>query len=80
MHYWATDLRPGRNGNANQLKPYMPFSHDGNEEAAYWDPRNNPATWQHMVNFTMGLGLTQAMTNPNLPWEGNTFSGRVIQT
>ncbi len=76
MHYWATDLRPGRNGNANQLKPYMPFSHDGNEEAAYWDPRNNPATWQHMVNFTMGLGLTQAMTNPNLPWEGNTFSGR----
>jgi len=75
MHYWATDLRPGEDGKANKLKPYMPFKHDGDEEAAYWDPRNNPATWQHMVNFTMGLGLTQAMTDPKLPWEGNTFSG-----
>ncbi len=75
MHYWATDLRPGKDGNANRLKPFMPFDHDGDEKAAYWDPRNNPATWQHMVNFTMGLGLTQAMTDSKLPWEGNTFSG-----
>lgn len=75
MHYWATDLRTGSAGNANRLKPFMPFDHDGDEDAAYWDPRNNPATWQHMVNFTMGLGLTNAMTQPRLPWEGNTFSG-----
>ena len=75
MHYWATDLRPGEGGNANRLEPFIAAPNKNSEEAEYWDPRNNPATWQHMVNFTMGLGLTQAMTVPNLPWEGNTFAG-----
>ncbi len=24
----------------------------------FWNPNNDPATWQHMVNFNIGLGLT----------------------
>lgn len=68
MHYWATDLR----GNlANDVKPYMPFK-GPNEN---WDPRNNPATWQHMVNYTMGLGLSQSLQQSGLQWDGDTFSG-----
>ena len=73
MHYWATDLNPSL---ANNLSPYIPFK---NETAAtqYWDPRNDPATWQHMVNFTMGLGLTSALAQSGLEWdpEKGTFGG-----
>lgn len=68
MHYWATDLNPGL---ANEVKPYMPFK--GQNEN--WNPRNNPATWQHMVNYTMGLGLSQSLRQSGLHWDGDTFSG-----
>lgn len=68
MHYWATDLNTSLD---NDVKPYMPFK--GTNEN--WDPRNNPATWQHMVNYTMGLGLSKALDKEGLHWDGDTFSG-----
>ncbi len=71
MHYWATDLRTTL---PNKLTPYVPYSND-NANTQYWDPRNDPATWQHMVNFTMGLGLTRGLSEPGLEWEGSTFAG-----
>jgi type IV pilus assembly protein PilY1 len=63
MHYWATDLLTSGNGNANKLTPFMPAGTD------YWDPRNNPATWQHMVNFTVGLGLGAALQQEGIKWD-----------
>lgn len=75
MHYWATDLRPTL---ADELKPYI-HTRDSNADKQYWDPRNNPATWQHMVNFMMGLGLTEALDLPKLPWEGATHAGAGYQ-
>ncbi len=71
MHYWATDLRPGVD---NGVPAYIPFK-SGNENDDYWDPRNDPATWQHMVNFMMGLGLTESLNNASVPWGGGTFEG-----
>lgn len=71
MHYWATDLRPDLD---NELTAYTPFK-SGDATTDYWDPRNDPATWQHMVNFMMGLGLTEALNLPTLPWEGSTHKG-----
>ncbi|WP_339647945.1 pilus assembly protein [Halopseudomonas pelagia] len=71
MHYWATDLKPSLE---NKVSPYIPFK-SGNDTADYWDPRNNPATWQSMTNFIMGLGLTESLNNASIPWEGNTFQG-----
>lgn len=71
MHYWATDLNSNL---ANKISPYMPFK-SGSDTADYWDPRNNPATWQHMTNFVMGLGLTESLNNADIPWSGSTFSG-----
>lgn len=65
MHYWATDLRTGI---GNKVKPYIRYN-NANSNTEYWDPRNNPATWQHMVNFTVGLGLTGSLVEPNLLWE-----------
>lgn len=71
MHYWATDLQPSLE---NKVPPHIPYrNEDKNKE--FWDPRNNPATWQHMSNFILGLGLTNALSDPNIPWEGGTFSG-----
>ncbi|UUD66135.1 pilus assembly protein PilY [Pseudomonas seleniipraecipitans] len=71
MHYWSTDLRTGL---PNKLAPYTPFK-SGDGASDYWDPRNDPATWQHMTNFVMGLGLTQSLSAAGLPWEGSTHSG-----
>lgn len=51
MHYWANDLRPGLDNNL------PPFIYSAEVKDDYWDPRNDPATWQHMVNFTMGLAF-----------------------
>ena len=46
----------------------------GDDSKDYWDPRNNPATWQHMVNFTVGLGLSYSLTLNSAPtWTGSTF-------
>ena len=39
--------------------------------ADYWKPQNDPATWPHLVQITIGIGLTSTMTVPGLPWWGN---------
>lgn len=69
FYYWATDLAPNLN---NELKPTPA---DATTSAKYWDPINNPATWQHLVNFNIGLGLGDALTNPSVPWTGETYGG-----
>lgn len=71
MNYWATDLRPTLD---NKVPGYIPYK-NSNSAIEFWDPRNNPATWQHMTNFIMGLGLTNSLNNPNIPWEGSTYAG-----
>lgn len=71
MHYWATDLRSTL---ANDLKPYT-RAPNSDPTKQYWDPKNDPASWQHMVNFTMGLALTNSLTLPGIEWSGDTFSG-----
>ncbi|MCP1643406.1 type IV pilus assembly protein PilY1 [Pseudomonas citronellolis] len=73
FHYWATDARTDL---ANELKPYVAFS-QADATRQYWDPRNNPATWQHLVTFTMGLGLGQSLLSPQ--WSGGTFEGAGYQ-
>ncbi len=67
--FWAEDANPNL---TNGVKPFIPFS-NANTATQYWDPRNNPATWQHMVTYTLGLGLTRTLTNP--AWGGGTFDG-----
>ncbi|WP_312703624.1 pilus assembly protein [Stutzerimonas nitrititolerans] len=71
MHYWATDLNPNLD---NELPAYIPFK-SGNNTTDYWDARNDPATWQHMTNFIMGLGLTSTLNSAGIPWSGSTHQG-----
>ncbi len=69
-HYWSKDLRTQL---ANNVKPVIPFKY-ADTARENTDPRNNPATWQHMVNFTVGLGLSNSLTNSAAPtWSGSTF-------
>ncbi|MHB0817509.1 pilus assembly protein [Stutzerimonas stutzeri] len=71
MHYWATDLNTKLD---NRISPYF-SDKEGTDTEKYWNAKNDPATWQHMSNFIMGLGLTSSMNASGLPWEGDTFSG-----
>ena len=61
FYYWATDLQPGIPDN---LSPKIRKS--GQEIFTstkgsvtfdeYWNPRNDPAKWQHLVQYTIGYG------------------------
>lgn len=71
---WVQDLQPGI---ANAVRPLIRFSGNqtiGTGAAAttmpeFWNPRNNPATWQHVVTHSIGFGNT-ASTWPGLPtWD-----------
>ena len=71
--YWAEDLQP------TVAHAVLPVLNDvtGSAAAQYWNPRNNPATWQHMVNFPVGLGLTKTLNGQNGQplWGGSTYAG-----
>ena len=76
LHYWGTDLRPTL---SNNLLPYIRDKSGGSFTAQFWNPKNDPATWQHMINFTVGIGLGATLTDPNIPWAGSTFAGTGYQ-
>lgn len=74
FHYWATDLQPSI---ANEVNPDILKSGDESFTSGgrtvtlseYWNPKNNPATWQHLKHFTIGYGSiaskwTNSGTNP----------------
>lgn len=67
--YWATDLTTL----ANNLLPYIVES--GTEPGQTNNAKNDPATWQHMVNFTVGLGLTPFLEDVGLTYSGSTYTG-----
>jgi type IV pilus assembly protein PilY1 len=69
FHYWATDLRTDLE---NNVLPLL-VDKSGATAAQYVNAKNDPATWQHMVTFTVGLGLTSSLTNP--VWNGSTYEG-----
>lgn len=59
--YWSTDLQPGIN---NELKSKVRKTGQetftsGSKSVMfdeYWNPRNDPASWQHLVQYTIGYG------------------------
>lgn len=80
FHYWATDL----NDDLKNDVPRFPSTLDNVDAATlaanYWDPKNDPAKWQHMVTYTVGLGLTRVLdtTTPKLKWDGDTHSDNAV--
>lgn len=72
--YWAADAQPRLE---NNVQPYSPITvnttYGTNTLTPYWNPKNDPATWQHLTGFYVGIGLSSALTNPE--WKGDTYSG-----
>lgn len=80
FYYWSTDLRT----DLTDSVPRSPRTLDKLVEdektipaADYFDPKNDPASWQHMVTYTVGLGLTNwfSTLTPALTWAGDTYKG-----
>jgi type IV pilus assembly protein PilY1 len=78
FNYWATDLRPGLANSLISVVNEVDSDNNGLADAnqvMFWNPKNNPATWQHMINYTIGLGLTGFFQGSGLTWAGDTYSG-----
>ncbi|AOG23739.1 pilus assembly protein [Acidovorax sp. RAC01] len=69
MKMWREDLQPDID---NLIKPSttdgVPATetHGATTLERYWNPKHNPAKWQHLVNYTIGYG-TSAYTWPSAP-------------
>ena len=63
FYYWATDLQPTI---ANNLSPYWSGTGYPNPATApasdYFNPSNDPATWQHLDMYAVGLGVNGTLT------------------
>ena len=75
FHYWARDLQPLLN---NNVTPYIPDKSTGvtgstpllagqgplDNKEIYWNPINDPATWQHVSQFMVTLGIAGDLDFP----------------
>lgn len=57
---WAQDLQPRINNEIEPLPDYKAAPntsvHGGVTVPKFWNPRYNPASWQHMITFSIGYG------------------------
>jgi type IV pilus assembly protein PilY1 len=55
--YWATDLQPSvANSVFPTIKKGGPETYGTTIVAPYWNPKNDPATWQHLSLYAIGYG------------------------
>lgn len=75
FYYWATDLQPSLR---NNVVPFIDDRSTGvtgtllttipadplTSEEIYWNPKNDPASWQHVVQYVVAFGLTSTLNYP----------------
>ncbi|WP_199930393.1 pilus assembly protein [Sedimenticola thiotaurini] len=68
FYYWYRDLRPSLD---NKVPPHIvdsstDINNDGSVDDfdQFWNPINDPAEWQHMVTYTIGLGVNGNLSYP----------------
>jgi len=76
---WATDLQDGTSSTqsmANSVKPLIREAGTATVGATtlqeYWNPKNDPATWQHIVTYTIGFGKAATVWTGNPLWDNAT--------
>jgi type IV pilus assembly protein PilY1 len=78
MKYWATDLNTNLNDDVPPFTSDVSTDIDGDGDVdsydIYWNPKNDPATWQHMVNFTVGFGVDGVLAYNNTTYQ-NLLNG-----
>ncbi|MCB1584423.1 MAG: hypothetical protein KDI92_15305, partial [Xanthomonadales bacterium] len=73
FHFWAKDLMPTAafKNNVKRFKAnytnaagnvITPVGSDWEDPAFVWNSKNDPAYWQHMVTFNVGMGLEASRT------------------
>lgn len=56
FHYWSNDLISTYDDN---LPPYFVEDIEGEPtDEQYWNPVNDPASWQHMISYMVAFGLS----------------------
>ncbi|MDP1864037.1 MAG: PilC/PilY family type IV pilus protein [Thiobacillus sp.] len=77
-YYWNTDLRTDLTNNvARNPRALDKLVEEGKTipAADYDNAKYDPANWQHMVTYTVGLGLTTTFPTLGLTWGGDTYLG-----
>lgn len=67
MYFWIKDLVPSLD---NDVIPNMNVTSGATQEAIKWNPRNDPANWQHMVNYFVISGVTYVLGDD---YHGSTY-------
>ena len=67
FHAWVTDLRPAENDVEHRVPtliwdPTIPSG--GNASNIFWNPANDPADWQHVTTYAVGLGIQGEVKYP----------------
>ncbi len=90
FYYWATDLQPSI---ANKVPKKLVVTGNQNVSTANgsvvltpdWNPRNDPATWQHMTTYTVGFNAAanwnDTAATPKFgsdTWTGASFNELVV--
>jgi len=73
-NYWATDLQPSLDdgvpkylaNSSHNLWPDAPYNAKDNwsNKEIYFNPENDPATWQHLTQFIVTLGVNGSLASP----------------
>tara|TARA_R100000306_G_scaffold62548_1_gene72953 strand:- start:75905 stop:79639 length:3735 start_codon:yes stop_codon:yes gene_type:complete len=66
---WFNDAQPSM---ADKVPTFVPAK-SGTPAENFWNARNDPAHWQHMTTFTVGLGFGAMLNDPD--FNGDTFGG-----
>lgn len=80
FHYWSRDLQPGIDNLVPRANTYRSTPENFGTASSpatlepYWNPRNNPATWQHMVTYTIGFNAAADWRGSPV-WANDHFSG-----
>ncbi|MFT3779547.1 MAG: PilC/PilY family type IV pilus protein [Ottowia sp.] len=66
FHYWAKDADSIASNNNVKTLERITQSENGIEP--FWNPKNDPATWQHVSTYTIGYGTTASgwATSPKM--------------
>ena len=72
MKNWATDFQTLTN-DVRALKPVEnTVTVGGIALAPYWNPKNNPMTWQGVTQYTIGFGNTATYWGTTPAWDAST--------
>ena len=82
FYYWANDLQTNI---PNEVNPKIrktgdeTFTSSNNKSktlSEYWNPKNDPAEWQHLVQYTIGYGATASTLSKIGGATSSTYNGK----